>query len=226
MLLPALGKARAKARNAQCLNNLKQIGLVTSMYIGDYNDSFFPYGLFPNGLFYYSTMPNKNYDGTAGGIGWAAFRKNLKYAEYRVLVCPSKAKSKTNGYGYNYRVLGEDATAGNGRVYRPRLLSKCAEPSQQYVFMDSQKADGDMTSQSNVMGTKDNVNYSPSPRHDGVVNIVYADGHASGIMTSATIQDTKNVFLEGAVGVGTFDGGGTVCYPGCYNASSGWCRFK
>jgi len=38
MLLPALSKAREKARQAVCMNNMKQIGLALKMYALDYDD--------------------------------------------------------------------------------------------------------------------------------------------------------------------------------------------
>ena len=37
MLLPALSKAREKARAASCMNNLKQIGLTYFLYQDDYD---------------------------------------------------------------------------------------------------------------------------------------------------------------------------------------------
>jgi len=40
MLLPALAKAKAKANDTYCLNSLKQIGLATGLYSGDYADRF------------------------------------------------------------------------------------------------------------------------------------------------------------------------------------------
>lgn len=38
LLLPALGRAKAKARATQCLSNLKQIGVGAAMYCGENND--------------------------------------------------------------------------------------------------------------------------------------------------------------------------------------------
>lgn len=40
MLLPALSAAKEKARQSQCLNNLKQIGTASHLYAGDYQDNF------------------------------------------------------------------------------------------------------------------------------------------------------------------------------------------
>jgi prepilin-type N-terminal cleavage/methylation domain-containing protein/prepilin-type processing-associated H-X9-DG protein len=40
MLLPALNKARAKAKTALCVSNLKQIGIAVGLYCDDYNDAF------------------------------------------------------------------------------------------------------------------------------------------------------------------------------------------
>jgi len=40
MLLPVLGRSKGKAHMTQCLNNLRQIGFATSMYVHDHLDTF------------------------------------------------------------------------------------------------------------------------------------------------------------------------------------------
>ncbi len=40
LLLPALGRAKAKALQTRCLNNEKQIGLAYHLYADDYNESY------------------------------------------------------------------------------------------------------------------------------------------------------------------------------------------
>jgi len=38
LLLPALGRARDRAKQISCASNMKQLGLLTNMYVGDNND--------------------------------------------------------------------------------------------------------------------------------------------------------------------------------------------
>jgi prepilin-type N-terminal cleavage/methylation domain-containing protein len=42
LLLPALARAKEKARAVQCLSNIRQVGLAASLYLGDYNDRYPP----------------------------------------------------------------------------------------------------------------------------------------------------------------------------------------
>ena len=42
LLLPALAKAKEKARAIQCLSNIRQVGMAASLYLGDFNDRYPP----------------------------------------------------------------------------------------------------------------------------------------------------------------------------------------
>src|ERR1043166_6872317 len=54
MLLPALSKAKSRAKQTSCINNLRQIGIATVMYVGDF-------GKYPGCLFTPATLPNFYY---------------------------------------------------------------------------------------------------------------------------------------------------------------------
>ncbi len=51
MLLPALNRARETARGISCINNLKQLGLVSTMYVNDFKDwGPAKYAVYPSGI--------------------------------------------------------------------------------------------------------------------------------------------------------------------------------
>src|SRR3954466_820956 len=63
ILLPALGKAREQARMAQCLSNLRQLGMATQMYLTD-TKYMIPAGYFKDGTHWDS---------------WGTILVNMKY---------------------------------------------------------------------------------------------------------------------------------------------------
>jgi prepilin-type N-terminal cleavage/methylation domain-containing protein len=69
MLLPALSKAKESGRRIACLNNLRQFGLSSQMYVGDSQGTFPPHIVS-------SRWPDKFYD---------YYGKNIK-----LLLCPSE----------------------------------------------------------------------------------------------------------------------------------------
>src|SRR4051812_14277553 len=62
MLLPALGRAKARAKRVQCMNNQKQIGIAFAMYVQDSGDSYPAYTQ-------WATWGGDTGDGTSGWHG-------------------------------------------------------------------------------------------------------------------------------------------------------------
>ena len=74
MLLPALNRARMQARSISCVSNLKQIGLVSSLYSSQFNDNLMPYRF--------------NNFGYSGGAYWNWYCLVNKMLNMKQITCP------------------------------------------------------------------------------------------------------------------------------------------
>lgn len=97
MLLPALAKAKAKAKQTQCLNNMRQLGLATLMYVDQFEK--YPGALFVQGGFRYV---------------WPARLFTQMGTNRQVFSCPSARQDSRWDTNVN-KTLGAPNIYGGGR---------------------------------------------------------------------------------------------------------------
>lgn len=173
LLLPALGKAKEKARSAQDLNNLRQIGIATLMYAEDFEGKQlldFPHS-------------------TPQFESWATvLSTNSTLTARDVFVCPSYKPVVFQDWRLVYGIRRDPPTrflSGTllNWLTRPELvLDKVENPSDYLHVADttSQAQDGWTARQYykfNVAGPVKNVH----ARHSGRANGLFLDGHVEGL---------------------------------------------
>ncbi len=176
MLLPALQKARAKALQASCTSNLKQIALATHMYADDFD------GYFPRMDGTWSTPdPIAN--------AWITWSPKLApyVGDWKTYVCPASTyKNQKNylyhGYTYPYR---PNYGMNNALWTTDRTLTDVKRPSEKFMQFDSNHpAVGDVrgiltSNQCGQWGCRSNVasTHKWIVTHNNGDNISYVDGH-------------------------------------------------
>jgi len=168
MLLPALSRAREKARQGVCMSNLKQIGLAFMMYCQD-NEEYMPrcYEQDASGTNrYYESMYlgkylNPKFDDSDPTID-----------TYRVIYCPTSKKI----YGLNQDVCGYlfDA-AGLYFDFGPYKLSEYLGKESNKVIGGDWHVDGGSMGAGATGGSLENDLY----HHNGLANFLFLDGHVS-----------------------------------------------
>ena len=170
ILFPVFARAREKARQSSCLNNMKQIVLAAIQYSQDYDESFPRVNIGP-GIVY--TLPNGS--PYTGYMLWHSiiypYCKN-----YQIMTCPSAsgADRYTGGYtgGGSYGINIYVSGASLGAINFPSETMIFGEAS----GGDAYNLDGDNSGLNDEM--KGSSSFPNIPRHNDGSNIGFCDGHS------------------------------------------------
>jgi prepilin-type processing-associated H-X9-DG protein/prepilin-type N-terminal cleavage/methylation domain-containing protein len=168
MLLPALNKAREKARTATCLSNMRQWGLAIGMYADDWQDYLPPEGqafaaVSASPYAWYNVLPP--YINAPSLITLYTQGKPPLPSAKSIYSCPSSKYSGTPTDAVPYYMYGMNGRMDpNGTPLFKR--GEAVKPSETVMFCEN---DGSVSSS--------NGRYAIA-RHSGGSNLTFADGHA------------------------------------------------
>jgi prepilin-type N-terminal cleavage/methylation domain-containing protein len=206
MLLPALAKAKAKAQQTKCLNNLRQLGLATAMYVQEINKYpgciLFdpnPHYIWPNRLFSQIGTNRASFWCPAGSpkYQWDTnVNKSLK-GRIDFLTSADAPNGAGMSYGYNDWGLGDPTQdgrmelglGGDIMVANPVeiLEGRVVSPSQMIMLADAKSDrgwDGNLDPRQSDQW--------PSSRHNGKTVLMFPDGHSEAARRTDVI-DPKNL---------------------------------
>jgi prepilin-type N-terminal cleavage/methylation domain-containing protein/prepilin-type processing-associated H-X9-DG protein len=177
MLLPALAKAREKARQTACLSNTKQLSLAVFMYTQDCQEAM------PTYLPPWPAIP------TDGGRDW--WNGLYQYVgDYQVYVCPSYPRQQTS-WNYNSHIFPLMPSYGMNQGLYYISLGKVVSPSVTVALGDSchpmggdwrmawPKSPSVLPGSGNPCTVRTTVSaQEPSTLHSSGSNLAMCDGHA------------------------------------------------
>ena len=204
MLLPALGRAKAKAKTTQCFCNMRQLGIATQMYADDNGDCV-PGDTFGQGYFFASMLaPYVSPVRIEGSRATDAIFMHTNFSRIGVYRCPSFRTSKTTKVPFTLHYTINSIDFGKyaaQKVYAPiayqKLSSLPASPSQVAYFAEI-NSDGPLGPMDfggwNIWEPTDptfdyQAKPNPNPRmikaddkrHAGSTALSFLDGHSESV---------------------------------------------
>lgn len=190
MLLPALNKARERARSIQCTNNLKQIGLATAIYYESYNGQLPEHSSVTNGfwsakLYWYSKLNIRTLICPTRENGGKDFGESSENNLIKNQPPVSNTHSNWGGmlYGWAYGVINNNA----GWPKAATKISLFATPSRTYNAADASTAINSPNYPYYIFPAFSAPGAAGQPqfsnRHIGTVNVLFIDAHVEAIAT-------------------------------------------
>ncbi len=186
MLLPALGKAREKARAINCTNTLKQIGTGGQFYIDSYNGYIMPIG---TGHPTYGTVDWTYMMGPILGRKqnnpWglpASWDKYFYCASNQSLEWPNKVNIFLTNYCVNESAMGYMYGATNTAERPLNKINRFKQPSRTFMMGDG-KGSGLMkaTGDEHITGLDTRCVLYPAHQGQSRFNTLFADGHCESL---------------------------------------------
>ncbi len=186
MLLPALNKAREKARAAGCLNNERETGKMFLYYSED-NDGYMPLSYFNSSYvrFWLRDINLRLGRGKFTQISMAP--KILLCDSLLYKVPPNEDGERVTTYAYNRRLGDYDYFMKGTAGYHPRKLGRAKSPSRYVTLMEGYFSDGERRF---MVTAASDITNSFHP-HDSRNNHLYADGHAGSVNMFLTVSDWR-----------------------------------
>jgi prepilin-type N-terminal cleavage/methylation domain-containing protein/prepilin-type processing-associated H-X9-DG protein len=168
MLLPALGNAKSKAKQIQCLNNLKQVGLYVLLY-ADANK---------NRIRISSPLDNQ--------FTWGGFLfTNQQAASRSIFLCPSYPPREFTNWFRTYGVWSDPPTSVTGGEYGEDIVVSAIASPVQYVHLADTTSRGRMGLGSVQFHTfRTNATQEVHARHNRSAMGWFFDGHVEGMQRS------------------------------------------
>ncbi|NMA42870.1 MAG: type II secretion system protein [Oligosphaeraceae bacterium] len=193
MLLPALSKAREKARDVACKNNLKQFGLAVALYLDDYS------GTYPYGRYQYHLEDSESYIFKLATYLGCRENASLNRLQCHNIVAEKRTKNLLEEVFLTYAINAANTnnamfkarakTSGHVGLYNYaqapatcRIETHISSPSKTMAFIEARLSDY-------AMGTVHPVTLAGSGSglflvdrvHGGRLNYVACDGHTVGL---------------------------------------------
>ena len=203
ILFPVFAQAKAAAKKTQCLSGVKQVGLGSTLYSADYDDTFAISGwsMDDGDIYeYHAWWGGFKYDFSKGDDqelhpDYGLFYPYMKNRE--INDCPTAKDTKmqpaegyVNGYGVNSQVIIDPVSYGPAPDYDEILnpaisATACDAPAETILMGDNA---GVYTGNGSTYLYQDPSIYRPSAKREGrarvaarhtrQANIAWADGHA------------------------------------------------